>query len=111
MNVQFIPEVSVGNLLVLVGVVCVFLLAYVFFGRKVRAIESNVARVENIIEHRDFKRAVVEALEEVQHIQHVVLVDTIGRANEVKEVEKIHEAKEVEKVEVIKSATVLPKGS
>lgn len=109
MNVQFIPEVSLGNAMVLLGVICVFIIAYVFFGRKVRTIEFNVRRVEDIIEHRDFKRAVIEALEEVRHIQHVTQVDSIGRANEVQQVEKIHEAKEVEKIEVIKAATVLPK--
>lgn len=111
MNIIFIPEVSLGNAMVLCGVTVVFLIAYLFFGRKVRNIEANVARVENIIEHRNFKQAVIDALEEVRHIQHVTQVDTIGHAGEVKEVEKIHEAKEVEKVEVIKAATILPKGS
>lgn len=110
MTIQFIPEVSVGNAMVLLGVIIVFFVAYLFFGYKVRAIETNVRRVEDIIEHRDFKQAVIDALEEVRHIQHVTQVDSIGRAKEVHEVDKIHEAKEVEKLAVIKTATVLPKG-
>lgn len=110
MSIQFIPEVSLGNAMVLLGVVAVFAVAYLFFGRKVRVIEANVKRVETIIEHRDFKQAVIDALEEVRHIQHVTQVDSIGCAKEVREVDKIHEAKEVEKVAVIKSTTILPKG-
>lgn len=108
MTVQFIPEISLGNMMVLIGVVVVFIIALRLFGRRVDNIETNVRKIEDIIEHRDFKKYVIEVLDEVQQIKRIGEVLSIGKAHQVDEVGVIEKATAVGEVERIQNVKGSP---
>ena len=64
---QFIWEISLGNICATLGIGVFVLLGQWWFGRKIGVIERELRQVEDIIQHRDFKEEVKKAIVELKN--------------------------------------------